>query len=403
MADYYQKKMTGENPGYKEATLSLTDTINRVFDVVIIGGGLAGLSLSIQLVKAGYQVALFEKEKYPFHKVCGEYISLESWNFLEELGVPLSDWDLPLISRLQVSAPNGKYIEHDLPLGGFGISRYKLDSTLAQIAKLEGVELHELTKVNEVSFEKTQFNVQTSSFACRAKVVCGAFGKRSNLDIKWKRNFARQKNNKLNNYVGIKYHIQTNFPSNLIALHNFRDGYCGISQIEDHQYCLCYLTTAKNLSDCNNSIEEMEKRILRQNPFLEKIFSSSIFLLDEPVTISQISFEKKSQVENHILFVGDAAGMITPLCGNGMSMAMHGSKIAFTYIHSFLQQEIKRYEMEQQYSDEWNKHFRKRLQAGRIIQSFFGDESLSNLLIRTVKPFPKFISYLIRQTHGQPF
>src|SRR6202042_1498937 len=78
------------------------------YDVVIAGGGLAGLALSIQLARAGYAVALFEKETFPYHKVCGEYISLESWNFLEELGLPLSDWNLPIIHRLLLSAPNGR-------------------------------------------------------------------------------------------------------------------------------------------------------------------------------------------------------------------------------------------------------------------------------------------------------
>src|SRR5271154_2776115 len=107
----------------------------KSYDIAIIGGGLAGLSLSIQSAKAGYSVCLFEKEKYPFHKVCGEYISFESWNFLQELGIPLSDWNLPIIRRLMVSSPNGKYLEHDLPLGGFGISRYKLDAALADIVK----------------------------------------------------------------------------------------------------------------------------------------------------------------------------------------------------------------------------------------------------------------------------
>ena len=37
---------------------------NKIYDVAIIGGGLAGLSLSIQLTKAEYSVALFEKEKF---------------------------------------------------------------------------------------------------------------------------------------------------------------------------------------------------------------------------------------------------------------------------------------------------------------------------------------------------
>src|ERR1700761_3162787 len=111
------------------------------YDVIIAGGGLAGLALSIQLARAGYSVALREKETYPYHKVCGEYISLESWNFLEELGLPLSDWNLPIIRQLLISAPNGRSIEHELPLGGFGISRYKLDSALAGIARAEGVDL----------------------------------------------------------------------------------------------------------------------------------------------------------------------------------------------------------------------------------------------------------------------
>src|SRR5215471_5857645 len=105
----------------------------RVYDVAVIGGGLGGLALSIQSAKAGYKTILFEKERYPFHKVCGEYVSLESWNFLEDLGVPLSQMNLPIINRLLVTAPNGKELEKDLPLGGFGISRYKLDSMLAQI------------------------------------------------------------------------------------------------------------------------------------------------------------------------------------------------------------------------------------------------------------------------------
>ncbi len=374
------------------------------YDVVIIGGGLAGLCLSIQLARAGFTVAVIEKEKYPFHKVCGEYISLESWNFLEETGIPLSDWNLPIIKRLFVSAPNGNHIEHDLPLGGFGISRYKLDAALAEVAISSGVKLFEEIKVNQVDFENKQFTLYSpSNVLCHATVVCGTFGKRSNLDIKWKRNFTRQKNNKLNNYIGVKYHIKTDFPEDLIALHNFSNGYCGISKIEEDKYCLCYLTTAQNLQASNNSIETMEKNILQSNPYLKDIFSSAVFLYDEPVTISQISFAKKTQVQDHILFIGDAAGMITPLCGNGMSMAMHGSKIAFNYIEQFLQNKIERHEMEQNYIDSWNRQFNKRLQAGRLIQRFFGSETLSNLLIRSVKPFPKLVSYLIRQTHGQPF
>src|SRR5215204_4182716 len=129
------------------------------YDVGIIGGGLAGLALSIQCARAGYKTVLFEKEKYPFHKVCGEYISFESWNFLEDLGVPLSQMNLPVIRKFICSSPNGKILEASLPLGGFGISRFTLDNLLAQIAKENGVNLFDETKVDQVNFENDEFIV----------------------------------------------------------------------------------------------------------------------------------------------------------------------------------------------------------------------------------------------------
>src|SRR5438552_15778343 len=97
---------------------------DKLYDVAIIGGGLAGLALGIQCAKAGYETILFEKEKYPFHKVCGEYISFESWNFLEDFGVPLSQMNLSVLRRLLVTAPYGKELQRDMLLGGLGISSY---------------------------------------------------------------------------------------------------------------------------------------------------------------------------------------------------------------------------------------------------------------------------------------
>ena len=373
------------------------------YDVIIAGGGLAGLALSIQLARAGYSVALLEKETYPYHKVCGEYISLESWNFLEELGLPLSDWNLPIIRQVLVSAPDGNSITHELPLGGFGISRYKLDSAMAAIARSEGVELLEAVKVTDMQFERSMFKVQTSDGVFCSKIACAAYGKRSNLDIKWRRAFTQKRSDRLNNYVGVKYHVRADIPADLIGLHNFRDGYCGISRIEDGKCCLCYITTARNLRESGNSILEMERVVLRQNPFLDKIFSSANFLFTQPVTISQISYERRTRVEDHVLFTGDAAGMIPPLAGNGMSMALHGSKIAYQCIDAFLKGQVARYELEQEYTDRWDKLFGRRLWAGRFLQAWFGSERRTNLLLYSLKPFPRLVSFLIRQTHGQPF
>jgi menaquinone-9 beta-reductase len=374
-----------------------------MYDVIIAGGGLAGLALSIQLGKAGYRVALFEKERYPYHKVCGEYISLESWNFLQELGLPLSDWNLPVIRTLLLSAPNGLSIEQELPLGGFGISRYKIDAALAALARTAGVDLFEGVRVTDINFEMQVFTAVTSAGEFEGKVACGTFGKRSNLDVRWDRTFTRKKSDKLNNYVGVKYHVTGNLPADRIGLHLFPNGYCGISKVEDERYCLCYMTTAENLKACGNSIPEMETTILKRNPYLEEVFSSTVRVFDQPVTIAQISFERKTQVENHVLLIGDAAGMAPPLSGNGMSMALHGSQIAFRCIADFLAGVTVRYELEQEYTDQWNRQFGRRLWIGRFLQRWFGRERRANLLLSSLKPFPKVVSFLIRQTHGQPF
>jgi flavin-dependent dehydrogenase len=377
-------------------------TNEKIYDAAIVGGGLAGLALSIQLARQGYAVILFEKEQYPFHKVCGEYISLESWDFLNDLGVDLDGINVPIINRLQVSSVNGKLLEHQLPLGGFGISRYLLDDTLSKLSMAAGVVVKENTKVIDVRFQENEFIIEAQN-TYYAKIVCGTYGKRSNIDIKWKRPFSMATKNKLNNYIGVKYHITGNFSADTIALHNFKNGYCGIVKIEGDKYNLCYLTTAGNLQKNNGDIKLMEQTILSRNPHLKKIFNESNIITETMQTISQISFDKKSQVENHVLMIGDAAGMITPLCGNGMSMALHGSKIASNFISKFLEGKISRHTMEERYNLQWQRQFARRLKTGRRIQSLFGNNSLTNLFISLIKPFPRFVDRLIAKTHGRPF
>jgi flavin-dependent dehydrogenase len=377
------------------------------FDVAIVGGGLAGLSLSIQIRNAGFSVVLLEKEVYPFHKVCGEYISKESWSFLENLGIPLSDMHLPLINNLVVTAPNGKKITAPLTLGGFGISRYTLDHQLSVLAKEKGVKVLEGAKVVQTEKITDKFNVHFSvgneKKMITSRLCCASFGKRSNLDVKWKRSFLNSRQKGLQNYVGVKYHVYYNGDEQTIALHNFKNGYCGISKIEDNKYCLCYLTTSADLKNCNNSIYNLEQNVLQQNPYLRELFKNIRKIEGFPVTISQINFNKKNLVENDILMIGDAAGMIAPLCGNGMSMALHAAKIAATLIKDHFAGKIDFLEFKNQYQKKWRKEFENRMKTGRMIQRFFGGIFTTNIFISFLRLFPGITSLIIKKTHGSPF
>ena len=136
------------------------------YQVGVIGGGLAGLAMSILLAKSGHSVVLFEKEKYPFQRVCGEYISLECYQFLESLGFNISAYNLPVIKKLIVSSPNGNFVKSDLDLGGFGVSRFFIDNELKKIAIRNGVTLKEKMRVTDVELIDEIFNV-----ACEEKKI----------------------------------------------------------------------------------------------------------------------------------------------------------------------------------------------------------------------------------------
>src|SRR6478736_1446680 len=315
---------------------------------IIVGGGLAGLVAASVLARAGISCIVIERKLYPFHRVCGEYISNETVPYLRSLGLYPEKFNPPQISQFQLTSVNGKSAELPLGLGGFGISRYSFDEFLYQKAKSAGVEFILNCEVESIQFSSNNFEVKTNHQSLNADVVIGTFGKRSKLDVTLNRDFI----NKRSPYVAVKHHVRTEHPLNLISLHNFQDGYCGISNIEDNKSCLCYLTHRKNLKEFG-SIKLMEENVLFKNPFLKFIFSNSDFLFDKPETINEISFSTKEPVQDHILMCGDAAGMITPLCGNGMAIAIHSAKIASALIIDFCGGKISREELEKKYSQQW--------------------------------------------------
>ena len=367
--------------------------------VSIIGGGLSGLITSLQLVRAGISVEVFEKKSYPFHRVCGEYISLETIPFLKSLSIYPDKFNPPLIKRLQLTSVNGKSVTIPLDMGGFGISRYHFDHFIFERAKSEGVVFHENTEVEHVNFNDNHFKLQANGNSFKTDLVIGAFGKRSKLDVYLNRSFIKKRSP----YLGVKYHIRTEHPIDLIALHNFYGGYCGISNVEEGITNLCYLSHNQNLKK-HQSIKEMEEKVLFRNPFIKSIFSNSTFLFEKPETINEISFETKKSVVDHLLMAGDAAGMITPLCGNGMAIAIHASKILSELVIKFcVNEKYQRNQLEDDYTNAWTKQFATRLWTGRQIQRLFGSEWTSNLAVNLATHIKPVADFLISKTHGEEF
>ena len=366
------------------------------YPVVIIGGGLAGLVSSIALARAGVQVLLIERKNYPHHKVCGEYVSNEVRPYLENIGLNLDALGSATISRFRFTSPKGSALETPLDMGGFGLSRYTLDQALYQLAIESGVDFRLNTTVQDIRWKNDFFEIETSnSDQIQAEVVIGAYGKRTRLDRQLDRSFMK----KDSPYVGIKYHIKGDFATDLISLHNFKNGYCGMSAIEDDKFCLCYLTERSNLKEAGN-IPDMERTVLSRNPHLKDIFSNAEFLYDKPEVINEISFAPKNAVENHILMAGDSAGLITPLCGNGMAMAIRAGNMAAREVSHYFSGHHSRTILEISYADAWRKEFSFRLQVGRNVQRLFGREVLSEIALGFFKTVPSLLRTVIKGTHG---
>ena len=133
-----------------------------VRNVIIVGGGLAGLTSAIHLSRAGLHVIVIEKHGFPRHKVCGEYISNEVLPYLQWLDADPGILAPAQIDRVSISTVTGRKVETTLPLGGFGVSRYALDGFLMEKAVKNGVTLIQDT-VTSISFVNERFEVNTTA------------------------------------------------------------------------------------------------------------------------------------------------------------------------------------------------------------------------------------------------
>ena len=375
------------------------DVMNKHSRVLIIGGGLAGLVSAIHLAQQKVQVLLIEKDTYPRHKVCGEYISNEVVPYFKDLNLELAHLHPVDISKFVISTQKGNLIRSQLPLGGFGISRYALDHYLWQKAEQLGVTL--VTDiVTNVEFTEHQFEVSTQSGgAFTSDFVIGAYGKRSSLDGTLDRKWSTNESS----WLAVKMHYKASFDPQTVALHNFDGGYCGLSMVENETVNACYLASYQSFKKYRD-VEAFQEKVLNKNPYLRAFFAEATPMFNKPITIAQVNFAKKKPVERHIFMAGDAAGLIHPLCGNGMAMAIQSARILSELLVKSDQKrsDNTRLLLEKQYEQQWQSLFSRRLYMGRMLQRVLLNSSLQQVSYGIASAIPSIVPRIIKQTHGSP-
>ena len=269
--------------------------------LLIKGGGIAGCVAGICALLNGYEVLLFESKKMPRHKVCGEYVSLESVPILEQLlGITLRHYPIVYQYRIQDLISSQVIMGH-LPLGGFGISRYEFDALLMNRFTQLGGLYHSEQRIVEYAYCGNQVKASLANGDTHlGDLYIDASGK-------------SPCNDKADAYIGLKYHIYDNLPDPTIRLFLFAGGYFGTSSVENGKRCVCFLIRQQSITGFNKPIDFARQILIDAKLELySKPDQSPLYV------ISNFHFKPSHQINS----IGDAKQLVPPLAGNGMSIAI---------------------------------------------------------------------------------
>ncbi len=376
-----------------------------MFDVAVIGAGLAGCHAAATLARRGHHVLLLEAGKYPRPKVCGEFLSPECAALLAETGfLPALEALRPArIDEIRLTAPGGTMWRAQLPQPALGISRYVLDTALLCHAQQAGVTAHTSTSVTGITGSLRDSFTLTARGAAgvagfQARAVLAAYGKHSPLDRALQRVFWQR----ARPYVALKRHFNGPPLPRRIDLHVFRGGYCGMSHVEDGSTNVCLLVRQDVfravMTGARGDTDHFIRWMCQQNRALGGWLAQAAPLADDWLSIGQVLLGAKTPLEGDILLVGDAAGMVAPLAGDGMAMALHSGRIAAGCLDDYLARRLSAQAVKQAYARAWRATFGARMRLGQALQTVMLRPVLLAAGLRLLNAVPPLGDFLVMQT-----
>ncbi|HMS42631.1 MAG TPA: FAD-dependent monooxygenase, partial [Pyrinomonadaceae bacterium] len=273
---------------------------NRKSQITIVGAGPAGASLACRLAMQNFNVCLIERDKFPRHKLCGEFVSPECLEHFRDLAVLSEMFSIggDRISETVFYAPNGKSV--NVPSQWFigetsalSISRAEMDLKLLEKAKSLGVKVLEETQVVGLLIEnETVCGVKVKSkmgetFEIAADLTIDATGRANVLGKLAEKNFLTQRRKDAKTQrpktkdqkpklVGFKTHLENvNLEKGRCEIYFFRGGYGGLSYVEKARANHCFLIKSEVVKEFNSNAEKIVENVIFENVRARKMMENS--------------------------------------------------------------------------------------------------------------------------------
>jgi len=373
-------------------------------DVVVVGAGPGGCATAYHLQQAGWRVTLVERRTHPTNKLCGEFLSADGVASLKRLALQdtASLAKAPSIGEVLISSVSGRRWQTSLPRPGLGWSRQKMDGTLIEHCRQIGVDVIQGLRIHGLHGNDDHgYNLYGSSITgqrtLKSRFVIGAFGRQSVLH----RKLGRQKSASASRLMAFKLHIPGGCTPGRVELHMFPGGYVGLCEIEDRQSNLCLLTDTAVFRRSGSNYERFCKERLALNPLLRQRLDALRPRWQEVVAVANLTFGPQPRTMGGVLMVGDAAASISPLCGDGMSMALRTGELVAPLVHRFLHGELSGQALRQAYDQQWQQEFSRRLRLGGVLQRLCFKPFLSQAAMTLLQSCPSIGQQLIKWTRGQ--
>lgn len=352
-------------------------------DVTIIGAGPGGSTLAALLGERGVRVALVDRDTFPRDKLCGEFLSYDALPILDAMGVTasLDDAGAAKIGRCRIVGGSRSY-EIVLPHQGRGISRLFLDDLLLRTAAHRGALRFDgwtatLLRPGIVTIER-----EGETREVRSKAVVGAWGRWGRFDTLLKRRFVHDRAHRS---FGFKRHYRGSSPRDVIELHSFGRGYLGVNAIEGDETNICGLVHASRLAGHKGRWEAFIAAIRDERRPIDELYAANEPSQDDYLSSEPVIFRARSAVEQGVFMIGDASGIVDPLAGNGMAMAIQSAMLAAPHLVRLLQDPRARPEIERDYADEHDRFFAPRIRWSRGAARILSSPRLLDAALATIR------------------